>query len=477
MAAATNVPGLTFTDRGFVAPSEQAVLTGVQADQNAAFDGNLNPALNTPQGQIATSTTAIIASANDSVVNLFNQFDPAYASGRAQDALGRIYFITRKPAQPTVVQALCTGGQGVIIPAGAQARAADGLIYTCTDGTDPVTGIPATGNITLTFACSTDGPIACPADSLSTIFRAIPGWDSINNVADGVLGNAVETRAEFERRRQASVAKNARGSLSSVLGAVLEVADALDAYVTENTTGSPITVRGVSVAAKSLYVAAVGGTDDAVAAAIWSKKAPGCGYNGNTTVTVYDSNSGYSPPLPAYPVSFERPSSLSILFAVLLSNNAQIPSDAAAQIKAAIIAAFAGADGGTRARIASTIFASRYYAPVAALGSWAQIISVLAGSNNATSAVITGSIAGSTLTIGSTSSGAVAIGQTLSDAAGSIPAGTIILSGSGSTWTINKTLTISSRTIKCAKATLTAIDVNADQVPTINADNIAVTLT
>lgn len=472
MAVTTNVPGLVFTDRGYVAPDEQAVLAGVQADIDAAFGGGVNPALNTPQGQIATSTAAIIGEVNSSVVNLFNQFDPAFASGRAQDALGRIYFISRKAAQPTVVPGLCTGGQGVPIPAGSLARAADGRIYLCTDGGE----ISADGTVTLSFACTVDGPIACPTGTLTTIFRAIPGWDTVTNLTDGVLGTETETRAEFERRRAASVALNARGSLPSVLGAVLNVTDVLDAYVNENTTSAPITIRGVSIAAKSLYVSAVGGTDEAVASGVWSKKAPGCGYNGNTTVTVFDSNSGYTPPLPSYLVSFERPASLAILFAVVLTNNSQVPADAVTQIRAAIMAAFAGADGGTRARIASTIYSSRYYGPIVKLGEWVQPVSIMIGSNNATSAVVTAAIAGTTMTVSATASGAIAVGQTLSDVAGDIPPGTTVVSGANPTWEISAPLTISSRAIKAARPTLALIDVNADQVPTINANNIAVTL-
>lgn len=473
---ATNVPGLIWTDRGYIAPSEQAVLTGVQADIDAAFGGGVNPALNTPQGQIATSTAALLGDVNDSVVFLFNQFDPAYASGRAQDGLGRIYFIARKPALPTVVSAVCTGGQGVVIPAGALAKSADGLIYTCTDGTNPITGIPASGSVTLTFACATDGPIACPADNLNVIFRAIPGWDTINNPTDGVLGNLVETRAEFELRRAASVAKNARGSLPAVSGAVLDVTSVLDAYATENPTATPITVRGVTVAPKSLYVSAVGGTDLNVATAIWSKKAPGCGYNGNTVVTVTDSNSGYSPPLPTYAVTFERPTSLPIVFAIVLQNNLQIPSNAVAQIQAAVMAAFAGADGGTRARIGSTIFSSRYYGPIAALGTWVQPISILVGSANTQQASFTGVIVGTALTTSATT-GTIAIGQTILDTAGTILAGTTIISGAGTSWVVSKSQNVSLTTMKAFRANQVTVDVNADQVPTINADNIVVTTT
>lgn len=471
----TNVPPITFSDVGFVAPSEAAVLAGVTTDIDQAFGGGLDPSLTTPQGQLATSTAAIAGNVNDTFVNMTNQFNPDFATGRWQDALAQIYFLQRKPSQPTVVAALCSGGQGVAIPAGSLAEDVAGNIYTCTDGTGP-DGIPAIGSITITFANNVPGPIPCPEGTLTTIFRAIPGWDSITNNADGVLGNVTESRADFEARRRASVALNARGTIQAVAGAVLSVPGVLDAAAVQNDLGSPTTINGVSVPAHSIYVSAVGGTDQDVANAIWSKKAPGCGYGGNTTITVVDSSSGYSPPLPSYSVTFERPSSLPILYAVNLSNNLQVPSDVVAQVQGAIIAAFAGADGGTRARIASTIFASRYYAPVAALGSWANIISILVGSNNNPGAVFTGAIAGTALTVSAVASGTIAIGQTISDAAGHIIPGTKIISGSGTSWVVNNSQTVVSETITSATPTLTSTAVNLNQVPTINANNIAVTL-
>jgi hypothetical protein len=109
----TNVPGITFGPSGPVAPAEQDVLAGMQADIDQAFGGGLNPALETPQGQLASSFAAITGNANDTFVNMANQFDPAFAAGRFQDALGRIYFIERNPALPTAVQATCTGLAGV----------------------------------------------------------------------------------------------------------------------------------------------------------------------------------------------------------------------------------------------------------------------------------------------------------------------------------------------------------------------------
>ncbi|NTJ46920.1 hypothetical protein G6K93_07830 [Agrobacterium rhizogenes] len=477
MTVTTSVPGPTFGPNGFLIPSAQTVLDGVTEDINTAFGGNLNPALTTPQGQIASSETAVIDSTNQTFLNLTQQFDPAYAYGRYQDALARIYFIERNPSQPTAVQALCTGLEGVVISEGALAIAADGNQYICTEeGT-----IPVGGSITLSFECLVPGPIPCPAGTLNQIYQSIPGWDSIDNVSDGVLGNNVESRSAFEARRAASVALNSIGSLPSVLGAVLDVDNVLDAYVTENTTNSVQTIGGVSVNPNSLYVSVVGGEAADVAKAIWTKKAPGCAYNGNTTVTVLDTSIGYVPPYPSYAVSFEIPAALPILFAVNIVNSTLVPADAATQIQNAIISAFAGGDGGSRAKIGALLLASRYYAPIAALGSWAKIVSVEIGSINNASASFTGAISGSTLTVSAVASGTLAVGQTISDVTGNLIVGTQITAlGSGTggtgTYTVTNSQTVGSETMQSAVANLFEISVRIDQVPTVSANNIIVNL-
>ena len=102
----TNVPQISFTANGFVAPTEQAILAGVQADYNAAFGGNLNFGTTTqpggapPQVQMAGSTAAIIADADGTFIQFVNQVDPDNAEGFMQDAIGRIYFLNRIPGAP-----------------------------------------------------------------------------------------------------------------------------------------------------------------------------------------------------------------------------------------------------------------------------------------------------------------------------------------------------------------------------------------
>jgi hypothetical protein len=472
MAITTNVPPLQFTVNGFVAPTQAQILTGVFADINAAFGGNLNPSLSTPQGQLATSIAAMIAACYDSFINLSNQMNPDFADGRFQDAIGEIYFIPRNSSEPTTVQAVCTGGPSTVIPAGALARATDGNVYTCTDGGT----IDQTGTITLTFVCNTLGPIACPAGTLNKIYQAINGWDTINNPADGELGANVESRQQYEERRKETVAVNSNNTDQAVMGAVLSVTNVLDAYVIDNPQATPQTIGGVVIDPNAIYVAVSGGTDADVAQAIWKKKPPGCNMTGNTTVTVTGSSALYAPPLPTWTIKFERAPGLPILFAVNLLNNNQVPADAVTQIQNAIISAFGGGDGGQRARIGSTIFALRYAPPIIALGSWAQIISIQVGSSNNPTSTFTGAIAGTALTVSGVS-GAIAVGQTVSDASAGVLPGTTIISGSGTSWVVSKTQTVSSRAMFGSLANRNDVVVDIDQTPTINANNIQVTLT
>lgn len=473
----SNVPQVSWTDAGFAIPATNDILNGVLADMNAAFGGDMNTGLSTPQGQLASSQAAVIDFVNQLFLSYTQQVDPAFASGRMQDAIARLYFLTRNAATSTVVSCVCTGLPGTVIPTGALAIATDGTKYSCLGGAT----IPANGTITLSFAATTTGPISAAAGSVNQIYQAISGWDSITNPADGVLGTDVESRSAFEARRAASVGINSLGGLPAVLGSVLAVSGVLDAYVAENPLGTVATVGGVSLYANSLFVAVVGGTDADVAKAIWQKKSPGCAYNGNTNVTIEDTSAGYSAPYPSYTVTFTRPTSLAIIFKISIANSSLVPADAVTQIQNAIVSAFAGGDGGDRAKVAAPVYASRFYSTIAALGSWARIVSIEIGSINAPSADFVGSISGNTLTVSSVTTGALAVGQTISDTYGNIPAGTTITAlgtgtGGAGTYTLSNSLTVASETMASITPNLFEVGLNIDQVPSIAAGDIAVSL-
>jgi hypothetical protein len=441
------------TATGFQVPTTAALLAGAQADYSAAFNAALNFALTTPQGQLTSSEAAIISNLYQLFVLYTQQMDPNYSSGRMQDGIGYIYFQTRNSAQPTVLQVACNGSNATLPvlvsggPPAAQVIDQNGNIYTCTGQiTLPAGG----GTVVTSFACVTPGPI--PVPETVTIYRAINGWDSAA-VSSGVEGVNTESREAFEARRADSVAGNSLGAIGSIIGAVAAVPGVIDYYGVSNNSASPETIGGVTIPANAIYICVAGGAALAVAQAILSKKGPGAPMTGNTTVTAYDNNPLYAQPQP-YQITFQIPGPLQFYFDVTLVNSAQVPSNAAALIQAALVNAFA--EGvmpnqqpnsalvpNLRARIGSgTIYASTYTQVINALGPWAQVADISIGSANEADATVLGYIAGNVLTVTHLTTGTVVLGDNVVDENNVVPVGTeITVFGTGSggtgTYTIN----------------------------------------
>jgi hypothetical protein len=378
----SNVPALQITPTGVVAPDAVTIRDGVLADENIAFGGDLDIVTpSTPQAFLADQLTTNIRDSNAAITYYVSQVDPAAAEGRMQDAIARIYFLERNGATASAVQALCTGQPGATLNAGALAQDDAGNLWASSGAVTFGGG----GTATVQFACLTLGPIELGISELTKIAQTSPGWDAITNLGAATVGTNTETRANFENRRQESVAINARGTPPAIRAAVFAVPGVLDVFVYDNFTNAilPYGSTNYPLAPHSVYVGVIGGADQAVADAIWSRKDLGCDMNGNTSVVV-DDTEGYSYPYPSYTMKFQRPASLPILFAVQLANNTSLPSNIVDLTKAAIMATFTGANGAQRARMGGIIFASNYYAAVAQIAASVSIIQIKIGTVTAT---------------------------------------------------------------------------------------------
>lgn len=443
MTITTSVPDVQFGATGLVLPAEADILTGVQADINLAFGGGVNPGLSTPQGQLAQSMTAIIGDKNALLAQYVNNINPDLADGRMQDAIARIYFLDRNPALPTTLQVTCIGLAGTVIPVGALVSDGNNNIYSCTGaGT-----IPVGGSITLSFACTVTGPTAVPASvaiyktivgwdtatlvsgtvgqnvesrsafefrrkqsvalngkgSLPSIYAnvfAVSGVldvyvsENTTSVTSGAVftGSISTTTLTVTAMISGTIAVGqmvtgtgvAVGTIITALGTGTGGTGTYTVGISQTASSTTMTsaVGGFPLLPHSIYVAVVGGASADIANAIWLKKDCGADYNGNTPVVVTDT-SGYNIPYPTYTVTYQVPAAQPILFAVQIANNSSLPADIVTQVKNAVISAFAGGDGGPRARIGSTLFASRFYSPVAAIGVNVSILSILIGTTTA----------------------------------------------------------------------------------------------
>ncbi|EJU9821225.1 baseplate J/gp47 family protein [Escherichia coli] len=358
----TAVPDVTITENGLSVPDIADVLAGRLTDMSTALGGGASQSLSSPQGQIAQSDTEIIAQEYDKLLCLFNQINPDFSTGRFQDGIGRIYFMERIAAQGTVVTATCIGQVGTTIPAGSTAVDASGYIYQSIDNAV----IPSSGSVDVQFVNTTTGPIPCAAGSLNQIYRAVSGWDAVNNISPGVVGVDVESRIAFETRRRQSVARNSRNQDASTLAALLATDGVLDAYVWSNRTAETVNkgTTNFQILAHSVYICVYGGADTDVAESIFNTYNPGANMNGNTTFTVYD-NVNYMPPYPSYVMQWQKASPTRVYFKVNVDASLNPPSDITKQVKEMIVTVFNGGyEGIGKARIGSTINAAKYYAPV-----------------------------------------------------------------------------------------------------------------
>lgn len=358
----TAVPDVTITENGLLVPDIADVLAGRLTDMTTALGGGASQSLGSPQGQIAQSDTEIIAQEYDKLLCLFNQMNPDFATGRFQDGIGRIYFMDRISAQGTVVTATCIGKVNTIIPAGSTAVDTAGYIYQSTNSAT----IPASGSVDVQFVNNTTGPIPCAVGSLNQIYRAVPGWDAVNNAVSGVVGVDVESRIAFETRRKQSVARSGRNMDGATLAGLLAVNGVLDAYVWSNRTSSTVNqgVTNFPVAAHSIYIGVYGGSDLDVANSIFETKNPGANLNGNTTYIVED-RENYGAPYPQYTMQWQRVTPIRIRFKVEIESNQGLPSDISVQVKNMVQSVFNGEYNGIgKARIGSRINSGVYYAPI-----------------------------------------------------------------------------------------------------------------
>ena len=356
---------LQFDDNGFTVPDVETVRESVRQSWISAFAAPGQPTLNTepetPAGQLIDSQTAAITEADSELLYVAQQFDPAINSGVFQDAIARIYYLTRKAAVPSQAAITVTGLPGTVIPITAQIRSTED--QTLWGAAEAVT-IPAEGVATVRFYCMTPGAITAAAGTLTRIVTVVAGWDTATNESAAAVGNLAENRGAFEARRYASVAVNSRSVAASVYGRIMQLDDVIACYVTQNRGSVPKVIDGYTLSPHSVYAAVVGGDDEEIARALYDTVSAGCDYNGNTEIEITDPNTGA-----VEVVKFQRPDDLRVRIMVSLVGYADdLPADYVQQVRTAIYNNFYGLDSEIvldgrplpRVTMNNTLFASRF---------------------------------------------------------------------------------------------------------------------
>lgn len=348
---------------GFYADDTETVRAAVAADWVAAFhkDGqvDLNTDPETPAGQLIDSQTAAVTEKDTELLYLCNQFDPAKNEGIFQDAIAKIYFLSRKAATPSTATITVRGLSGTVIPVNAQIMSsADDTIWQNVAAF--TIGVDGTGSGV--FRCTSEGLISAAVGTLTRIMTVVAGWDTATNEHAAVVGTLEENRGQFELRRYASVALNSRGTAASVYARVMQLDDVIGCVVRENKTNIPQVIDGVTLSPHSVYVCVLGGNDGAIATAMYRTVSAGCDTNGTTDYLVEDDTTGIKEM-----IHFQRPTDADITIRLKFPDAAGFSADDLAAIRQAVFNNFYGedptvVDGSIMARplMGDTIYAPRF---------------------------------------------------------------------------------------------------------------------
>lgn len=312
------------TASGISAPDYQTILNTLTGyfQQIYGDDVYLDP--DSKDGQMVSIYARGIHDANNSAIAVYNSFSPATAQGRGLASNVKINGIAVTPASRSTADVRIVGQVGTPITNGT-VRDSNGISWSLPASV--VIGID--GTVTVTATCQIDGAVVAPAGSITEIGTPTRGWQSVTNPAAATAGRKVETDAELRQRQAKSVAIPSLTVLDGIMGAVATL-DGVERYRGYENDTSVTDANGLPPHSISLVVA--GGDVAAIAKTIATKKTPGGGTYGTTTISVTDKYGI------VHPTSFFRPTSVDIFARVEIKALQGYTSAVGEEIRTAVAA-------------------------------------------------------------------------------------------------------------------------------------------
>lgn len=406
-----------------------------------------------PIYQLLSILSAKQADQNAALLLLYNQTSPATAVGAGLDRVLKLNGLARAPfTYSTASLTLTSSGSGSVTINSGFAQDQNGNLWALPNPT-----VISGGSASVVATCTTPGNVTAEPNTITIKSTPVSGWATVTNPVAAVPGNPVESDSQARARQAVSVALPALTPIAATIAAVLAVSGVTAVAPGLPTPGGPGTsIENPTGApdywgnpAHSISMVVIGGSDAAVALAIYQKKTIGCFTNGTTPVIVTDPITGVN-----NTISFYRPTYVSIFVAVVLHGYNSTP---------------------TSAQQAAVQTASVNYLNAATIG---ETISIAALSAEAM--LVNASLEGPTFTVSSINIGTVAVSTTatvtngvntitVASATGIIPGqyivcagfsvGTIVEGVAGTTITVSTDATVSGSGVPALFYTLSNADV------------------
>lgn len=271
---------------GFTTKPASIIEEEIAADQRAspALGPEWDTSAESPSGQLNGIMAAKLAELWELLAIVYAARVPSNTSYATLDALGALTGTLRRAATYGTVTLAVTLNAATTLPAGNRASVAGQLTNLWETLVSVTNSGGAPAQVTVAAQAVTVGAVIANAATITVIATPSAGWTAVTNAADAVPGLPVESDPALRLRRESELQGAGTSPADALAAHLLDVDDVLQAVVFENDTD--YVVDGIPPHAMECMV--LGGTDTAVAQAIWTGKAAGIATFGSTSVVVVD---------------------------------------------------------------------------------------------------------------------------------------------------------------------------------------------
>lgn len=266
------------------------------------YGPNINVDPNSPDGQMINIIAQAKLDMLEFISQVFASFDPDQAVGRALDQRCAINGVVRNAGTYTVTNITVTATQAVTL---AGIDTAPDAPFTVADDAGNQFQLVTThvfsgaGTEVLVFRAKNLGLVETTPNTITTIVTVTLGISTVNNpTAATTVGTAEETDYALRIRRARSVSLPSKGYFEGLYGALLDIDGVTSVNLLENVGSDP---DDNDIPGHSIWAIVAGGTDAAVAQAIYLKRNAGCGMKGDTSVDITQVDNS------VFAVLFDRP--------------------------------------------------------------------------------------------------------------------------------------------------------------------------
>lgn len=321
---------------------DRKTLEQIKDDLEDGLRTELSPTIDTssesPLGQLNGVFAAELASAWEALEDAYHAFDPDAGEGVTLDNAASLTGTTRRGESASEAVLTLSLNAGAAVPAGALV-AVDGrpdIVFETSAAVENTGGSPTTKTVRAT--CTTNGPIAANAGTLTVIVTPYSGWTAVTNEDDAELGRNVDSDQQLRERREAELALRGSTTTRAIVADVIDAFDDVDtARCFENATRAYDALTGLGPNSIELLIddGAVATVDnDELAQVVFDAKAAGSTTQGAEYGIARDENDD------EHQVFFSRVSRKDVYVSVVLTTTDDYAgSGDHEEVKAAIAAA------------------------------------------------------------------------------------------------------------------------------------------